>query len=186
MMQEMAQEVENTAKAAIDGVHTALPGIVASFDPSRCTASVRPQGKMSTSDGGLVEYPTLTGVPVAFPCSESGDAGFAFPVRAGDSCIVIISEVELDKWRTGADPKGHLKFDLTSAMCVPGLLKKGGGAVADACSKGAAACWCGESAVSVSKDSVEASCGGCSIRVGPSGIDVKGDMRVDGTVTSSG
>ena len=92
MLQEVTAEIEKTAKAVVNEIHTALP--------------------------------TITEAPVIFPFCQSSGVGIAFPVKKGDSCIILVSEVELDAWRTGSDSLGSLKFDLSSAMVIPGLLEK--------------------------------------------------------------
>lgn len=121
MLQEFVQNVEDVARDAVNGIHTAMPGVITSFDPGNCTASVQPQGKYTAPNGEKLAYPCISAVPVVFPCGGPAGAGIAFPVKAGDSCIVVIAENELDEWRSGAEAEGSLRFDLSNAMAIPGL-----------------------------------------------------------------
>ncbi len=170
MIQEAVEEIERTAKSVMNEVHTALPGDIVSFDPGKGVAVVKPCGRYVTSGGSSIEYPVITEVPVVFPFSQSAGAGIAFPVKAGDSCLLIISEVELDEWRSGAMSGGSLRFDLTNTVAIPGLLRGGGGLAAKACSSGA----------------VIISAGGAEIAVSGSGIAISGDLTVKGDIKYTG
>ena len=48
MMQEFAQQVEDTAKAVMGEMHTAIPGTIVSYDCNTGTAVVKPSGKYTT------------------------------------------------------------------------------------------------------------------------------------------
>ena len=136
MLQEVVQEIERTARGALlDDLHTVIPGKIVAVNGAN--AAVQPLGQTRTSDGKLMDYPQLPSVPIVMPMSSSGGVGIAYPVRAGDSCLVLISETELDAWRTGAKAQGSLRFDLSNAVCLPGLLNYCPSALATACSTGA-------------------------------------------------
>lgn len=170
MQQELVQQIEETAKDVMDGIHTALPAKIISFDPSKCVATIKPYGKYATSDGISLEYPTVTEVPVVFPVSPSTGVGMVFPVKAGDDCLIIVSEVELDEWRSGAESEGTLRFDLTSAIAIPGLLKTANSLAMKACNLNA----------------VILSAGSTEIAVSGSGVAIKGNLTVDGNITYTG
>lgn len=170
MLQEFVQQVEQTARDVVDEIHTALPGKVISFDPAKGTAQVKPCGSYAMSDGKRVEYPALTEVPVVFPFSQAAGVGVGFPVKSGDSCLVIISEVELDEWRSGEVAVGALRFDLSSAVAIPGLLSAGAGLAARACSLNA----------------VILSAGGAEIAVSGSGVSISGSVTVNGSLSVNG
>ncbi len=137
MMQEFVQQVEETAKSVMYEIHTALPGKIISVDPRKATAQIKPYGKYLTHSGKKLEYPLLTEVPLVFPFSQTAGIGIAFPVNSGDSCLVIFSEAELDEWRSSAEAETPLRFDLTNAVAIPGLLSLGCGLVEKACAQNA-------------------------------------------------
>lgn len=153
-------------------MHTAIPGRVVSFDPESCTATIQPVGKYVTSAGKKLDYPQVTEVPFCFPYCSSADVGIAFPVKAGDSCLLIFSEVELDEWRTGAtaDNKGNLKFDLTSAIAIPGLLRASTALTRQASES----------------DAVVVGAGSTTLQVSATGVHVQGNLSVTGSISASG
>ena len=168
MLQEFTQEVENTARDVVDEIHTALPGRIISFNPSACTASVKPIGRYVTSDGKELDYPVITEAPVIFPFCQTEDVGIAFPVKSGDNCIIIVSEVELDSWRSGAESEGTLRFDLTSAIIIPGLINSGYSIVEKAASL---------NSVVIKNKEVE-------VIIGNNAVEVNGRLQVSGNGAS--
>ncbi len=76
-----------------------------------------------------MSYPTVTEVPVIIPQSPMNDIYIAFPITAGMDCLLIVSEQELDAWIGGGESENDIRFDLTSAIAIPGLLNKGSAAL---------------------------------------------------------
>lgn len=180
MLQEFTSEIERTARAVVDGIHTAMPGEIVSYNAG--TATVQPVGKYITSDGAELNYPKITECPVCFPFCQNAGVGIAFPVKKGDSCIIIISEVELDAWRSGAASEGSLRFDLTSAMVIPGLLEGGSAASEKASKENAVILTAGDVEVSVSGNGCRIDTGSTVMDVTDSGVAIKGNVTVKGTV----
>jgi hypothetical protein len=186
MMQEFVQQIEETARAVVDDIHTALPGTVVSFDPGKGTATVKPNGKYLTADRKTLEYPQITDVPVVFPFCQTAGVGIAYPVLKGDSCLIVVSEVELDEWRSGAESEGSLRFDLTSAMCIPGLLEGGGSIISKACSNNAVIVGAGDVEVMVSDSGAVVTSGNTKMTVSDAGVAISGDLNVDGNISFTG
>lgn len=182
MLQEFTQGIEDTARAVINDIHTAMPGEIISFDAASGVASVKPVGKFVTADGKKLDYPIITEVPVVFPFCQQAGVGMAFPVSRGDSCIVIISEVELDAWRSGAESESSLRFDLTSAMAIPGLLEGGSDLAVKAAEKNAAVLGASGVAVIVSDENVRVETGGAAFEISDSGVSIDGDLKVRGSI----
>jgi hypothetical protein len=169
MLQELTAEIEETARAVVNDIHTAIPGKIVSYNANKCTVTVNPVGKFITSDDVELDYPTITEVPVVFPVCQSTGTGMAFPVKKGDSCLIIVSEVELDSWRSDAESDGSLRFDLTSAVVIPGLLKKG-----NAISKKAA-----------KENAVVVGAGDVTLTVSRKGVTIDGNLTVTGDIKKS-
>lgn len=186
MLQELSQEIEDTARAVMNEMHTAMPGEIVSFDASNGMAVVQPNGKYVTSDGKSLMYPVITEVPLAFPFCQQAGVGMAFPVNKGDGCIIIISEVELDEWRSGAESESSLRFDLTSAMAIPGLLWGGGDLIAKAAKKNAVILGASGAELTVSGDGVMIDAGGATFEVSDSGIAIGGNLKVKGNISYTG
>lgn len=185
MMQEFSQQVEETARAVVDEIHTAMPGTIISFDPGSGTATVMPCGKYVTADGKSLPYSQIAGVPVAFPFCQTAGVGIAFPVGKGDSCLIVISEVELDEWRTGAEAEGSLRFDLTNAMCIPGLLEGGGDIVSKACANNAVIVGAGGVEVMVSDSGAVLTSGSTKMTISDDGVAISGNLNVSGNIIST-
>lgn len=123
MMQEFVQQVKSTIQEFIDGVHTAIPGVITAFDPAKCEASVNLTGQYNKPDGTKLPYPAAAHVPVVFPQVSNQEITIAFPIKPGDGCLVIIAEQALEAWRAGGESNLDLKHDLTNAIVIPGLFR---------------------------------------------------------------
>ena len=183
MLQEFVQQVEETARGVMGEIPPALPGTIMKYDAGSGTVTVKPVGEYATSRGQRLEYPIISNVPLVFPVCQSIGAGIAFPVERGDSCLIIVSEVELDEWKSGAKSEGSLRFDLTSAVVIPGLLDGGSELLKDAGSKKAVIVGNGDNRVIVSKTMIRLDTGGARLDVDESGVNIQGNLTVSGSLT---
>ena len=88
-------EIAALKKELMASLHCALPGIVASFDARTQTAAVRPALK------GKTALPLIRDVPVFFPGAR--DSAVTFPVSAGDECLLVFTDCDLDSWFENGD-----------------------------------------------------------------------------------
>lgn len=132
MKQDFVQQINNTIHEVMDEIHTAMPGKIAGY--ANGLVKVKPSIKYKTPKGEYIDYPIIENVPLVVP--HSGDTVIAVPVKAGDDCLIIIAEQSLDAWIAGAEDDTQLKFDLTNAICIPGLTKTDLSAQQEANSKG--------------------------------------------------
>lgn len=186
MLQEFTHEVERTARAVVNEIHTALPGKIISVDEGRGTASIQPCGKYVTSDGKSLAYPVITEVPLVFPFCQQSGAGMIFPVCKGDSCVVVVSEVELDEWRSGAESEGSLRFDLSNAIAIPGLFTVGEKILSEAMQKNAVIISDANAKVVVARDNINVGIGDTHMTVSERCITVRGDLNVEGNISYTG
>lgn len=177
MLQEFVQEITNTIRENIRGVHTAFPGKIVSFDTSTGLATVQPVMKFKKPDGQTMDYPHITGVPVVIPQSMGQGAVIAFPIRSGDGCLVIVSEQSIDYWLYGKETATDLEFDLTNAICIPGLFQNIAGELAEACNSNAIILSSGGSKISIKSGVVEITA--------PS-VQINGNLNVSGNVIGAG
>lgn len=123
------QAINNTLK----DTHTAIVGIVESFDPALQTVKVQPAIKRvfrkdngdGTEDRTSEPLPLLINVPVIFP--RAGGYFLTFPIIKGDECLLIFSERSIDYWWTKSgvqDPGAFRQHDLSDAICFVGLSSK--------------------------------------------------------------
>ena len=137
MMQDFVQQIADSTRNMINGVHTAFPGTIVSIDTGSGTAVVRPSMKFRKPDGTQMIYPDIYGVPIVIPQAAGQEATIAYPIKSGDGCLVVISEQSLDYWMYGRETETDLHFDLSDAICIPGLFNKGNPALAEAISSNA-------------------------------------------------
>lgn len=112
----------NAIWAQLNTVHTALPGIIKSFDPSNNKASIQPAlNKRFVT--GPTPLPILENVPVMFP--RGNNFSMTFPLTEGDYVLLVFIERSIDLWKgTGGQvtPSDPRKFDLSDAIAIPGLM----------------------------------------------------------------
>lgn len=104
---------------------TALPGIVVSFDPDKCTAVIQPAigGVQIGPDGAAspTVLPLIPDVPVIFP--RGGGCSLTFPVKAGDEALLVFSCRPIDAWFQSGGvqrPASARMHDLSDAFAFVG------------------------------------------------------------------
>jgi len=203
MMQEFVQQMENMVREATYDIHTALPGTIAEFDPATGMAVVKPEGSAAMKNGSHLKYPSIVKVPVVFPQAGGQEVVIAYPVKEGDGCLVIICENDLKQWMShGKETESDMKFDLTNAVCIPGLFSEGNEAMQKAVNENAIILKNKDMEMMVKADEVKIeyeqnqikmdgsdirlTCGGKKLIVKDSRIEIEGDLLVKGTITEGG
>lgn len=103
--------------SVLNGIHTALPGIIKSFDPATNKATIQPALNKNYASG-VIAMPIIQNVPILFP------KNIFFPISEGDYVLLIFSERSLDLWLSvggQVTPDDPRKFDLSDAIAIPGL-----------------------------------------------------------------
>lgn len=170
MMQEFVQQIKDTVQEALQDVHTALPAKIISISRSSGLATVLPTIKKTLDDGSSMDFPQISGVPIVLPQGANQLVSIAVPVKAGDSCLLIISEQSLEYWMYGRETDTSLLFDITNAICIPGLFQKPPDSFLDACDS----------------NSVIVDAGKTRLVVGTAGVSVLGSLTVNGNMTVNG
>lgn len=118
--------IREAIRASLLNVHTVMPGTVQSYDNLQNLASVQPSFKRKyVKDEEVQDLPIINNVPVAFP--RAGDSAITFPLKKGDSVLLLFAERSMDKWLTDGgevspdDPRTH---DLADAIAIPGIYPK--------------------------------------------------------------
>lgn len=124
MVQEFVQAVKDSTKHMINQIHTIIPGYVTEVDVEKLTVSVQPYGKYVFPNGQKTDYPIIAQIPIAMLSRQPEDVGIAIPVNVGDEGLLLISELELDAWFNQSDSEGSLKFDLSNALFLPGIIRQ--------------------------------------------------------------
>ena len=102
-------------------------GIIQSFNPSKQTAKIRLCLKKVNEikpDGTriIVEHPLLVDCPVM--TNFGGSAFINLPIQAGDNCIVLFNDREIDNWLFDGGvqtPQTGRVHDLSDAIAIVGI-----------------------------------------------------------------
>ena len=162
---QLYQNINDMIRNGVGAIHTACPATIVSFDAGTCIASVKPEMLYYKTDGTTLEYPITIGVPVFMP--RAGAAQITYPVKEGDSCLLVFSERSLDEWlgKGSVDNHDPRRYDLTDAFCFVGMYPT----------------------QSISADNVEVINGSTKISLTPGNtINVVGNINVQGSITCSG
>lgn len=117
-------------EAHLQSVHTAIPGIVVSYNPATQTANVRPAIKRLVPTAAEGEFtaealPVIPAVPVLWP--RAGASWFAPVLEAGDGVLLIMCETDPNTYlRTGevSEPGDVRRHSLAHAVAIPGLFPR--------------------------------------------------------------
>ena len=167
---DVVTEVKNLVREQVNNIHTALPGEIVSVDVTTCLATVKPKAQMRFTNGKVLDYPIIAGVPVVIPQSPSSGASIAFPVKAGDPCLLIFSEQALDYWLENGMTNSEIKHGLSGAIAILGLMKSPSSDFKDA----------------VLNDKVIVRNGNASITLSNATITIRGDISVEGNLLING
>lgn len=111
--------------AARMDMHTAMPGIIQSFDAARMTCTIQPaiRGAIIAPNGRAeaADLPLLVDCPVVFP----GGGGYVltYPLQAGDEALIIIAERCIDAWWQSGGVQAAAEYrlqDLSDGFVIPG------------------------------------------------------------------
>jgi Phage protein Gp138 N-terminal domain/GpV Apex motif len=175
----------------------ALPAIIQSFDPAKCTCTAQPAIQalvniLQIVNGAqqvvpqYVNMPMLVDIPVIM--MNAGPFIVSFPISAGDEALIIFADRCIDNWwnQSGVQPQvtpqgiGELRYhDLSDGFALVGpmskLLVPGGISL---------------TSVQLRKKDgsayIELDASGAVNILAPSGVNIIGDLTVSGVTTGTG
>lgn len=122
----LAEIIRRGIEARLLDLHTALPGIVQSYDSTTNTVDVLPAVRrpIETKDAQITheDLPIIPGVPVAFPQSAAFTA--TWPLAKGDGVLIVFCEAAIGNWQlqgTAVDAGDLRRHDLSHAVAIPGI-----------------------------------------------------------------
>lgn len=123
----LAEIVQAATRAALDRVHTSVPGIVMAYYPDTQTADVQPVNSQAifnaAGEKSYEERPVIPNVKVQFPRVK--DWYMSFPIDVGDSVLLVFSESNIGEWRenggTDNEPADTRRFSMSSPIAIPGV-----------------------------------------------------------------
>jgi len=109
--------------ARFRNIHTMIPGKIESYSGhTERKAKVKPLVRLRAVNGEELDIPPIDNVPVIFP--SSGTFSLLYPLKKGDGCLILFSEVGIGAYLKGkveVTADSLSKFALTDAICIPGL-----------------------------------------------------------------
>lgn len=97
-------------------------GSVIAFDPDRRTVQVQLAFRRVLPNGDIFDYPILIDCPVVTP--QGGGGSLVFPIAAGDECLVLFSDRNIDAWfQSGGStaPFDSRAHDIADGIAIVGL-----------------------------------------------------------------
>lgn len=174
MFQGIAQAVEDKIRGTLEGVHTAMPAVVSAIYPEAGKIDALPVGSFYCS-GIEMAYPVIPGIPVV-TCTSSEGVGFCFPIKEGDTVLLVFAEQSISAWMTEtSEAQSDERFELFNAIAIPGLSRVFPEAQAMANEEGCAIMTAGESMVKAGPDGV--SIKAASVKIESEEVNVTGRLR---------
>lgn len=106
-------------------IRVAIPGIITAFDPEEQTVTVQPalREQIRNLDGSQqwIKIPPLLDVPIVLP--RGGGFVITVPIKNGDECLVIFSDMCIDAWFSNGDVQNQIekrRHDLSDAFAILG------------------------------------------------------------------
>lgn len=99
--------------------YTAMPATVVKYDFANQMVDVKPDIGVVKEDGGLIERPTIAGIPICFPCSTT--SAITFPLPVGSKVLVVWSMRGTDNWKQNGSsiPPDYRMNDIRDGFAIP-------------------------------------------------------------------
>lgn len=118
--------VSRIVQNSINNLRCVLPAIVEEYNYDNQTVTVQPtiREKLKKENGEIYyqQYPLLINVPVIY--FGAGTISMFFPIKPGDECLVLFSDLSIDNWwiKGGIqDPVEGRRHDLSDGIAIFGL-----------------------------------------------------------------
>ena len=98
---EVKDVIKDWIKKGAEDVHVSMIGKIESYNPFTNRASITPVGSFTAPDWQEIPYPTIHNVPLQFPCGNGGQSGVTFPVKSGDTCVIIFADHQIENFLSG-------------------------------------------------------------------------------------
>ena len=118
---EFKDAIKKWIQKGAENVHVSMIGKIESYDPSTNRASITPVGSFTAPDWQEIPYPTIHNVPLQYPCGNGGKSGCTFPVKTGDTCIIIFADRQIENFLSGEKSDDMRNHSLNDAYAIPTL-----------------------------------------------------------------
>jgi len=120
---KLSEPIRNALRDFSSRTHVCLPARVEKYDHTQQRVEVKPLLRRAYADGVVEPMPVVVNVPLIWP--RSGGAQMTFPVKKGDTVMIVMADRSIDRWLSqGGEvtPDDRRQHDLSDAIAVPGLI----------------------------------------------------------------
>ena len=118
---EVKDVIKDWIKKGGENIHVSMIGKIESYNPQTNRASITPVGTMTCPDWQELPYPTIHNVPIQYPCGNGGKSGVSFPIKQGDTCIIIFADHQIENFLSGEKSDDMRNHSLNDAYAIPTL-----------------------------------------------------------------
>lgn len=159
-------------------------GEIVSFNASNQTAEVQIK-MLKPYNGELKSYPIL----IDCPCIVlgGGKGRITFPIQAGDSCVVLFNDRDIDNWFSGGQtmqPRTNRMHSFSDAIALVGVHNKQN-KISDYLNDGTEFKY-GNSTIKLQDDKVTITNGSAQIVMNSGSITIVGNVAITGGFTVNG
>lgn len=116
-----AQVLNDAIDSKLLELHTAMPGVIESYNAKTGQANIAPSFKRKFVGKDAEPLPVISNVPIVH--MRTATASIRMPIAKGDKVLLIFSERSIDAWKQSGgllDPKHNRFHDLSDAFAILG------------------------------------------------------------------
>ena len=118
---ESKDAIKEWIRKSGENIHVSMIGKIETYNPATNRASITPVGSLTAPNWQEIPYPTIHNVPLQYPCGNGGKSGVTFPVRPGDTCIIIFADHQIENFLSGEQSDDMRNHSLNDAYAIPTL-----------------------------------------------------------------
>ena len=118
---EFKDAIKEWIRKGGENIHVSMIGKIESYNPQTNRASITPVGTMTCPDWQELQYPTIHNVPIQYPCGNGGNSGMTFPIKQGDTCIIIFADHQIENFLSGEKSDDMRNHSMNDAYAIPTL-----------------------------------------------------------------
>lgn len=121
------RSIQQTVETMLGDINTQSPGTIVSYDATTNRAIVKPTLPKRLANDEELQSPQIVEVPILWPASGGGKAGFTMPLKPGDGVMLVFQQRSMEGWLDGKNtmPDDPRQFDLSDCVAIPGLQASG-------------------------------------------------------------
>ena len=118
---EFKDAIKEWIRKGGENIHVSMIGKIESYNPQTNRASITPVGTMTCPDWQELPFPTIHNVPIQYPCGNGGKSGCTFPIKQGDTCIIIFADHQIENFLSGEKSDDMRNHSMNDAYAIPTL-----------------------------------------------------------------